>query len=55
LMANNLPYQNFIDDGYFVVKVVPVKMGKKQDNKSQTFITAKGLIWLSQFVSLPNS
>jgi len=47
LMKNNLPYQNFIERGYFVVKVKPIMMGDKSIDYSQTFVTGKGLTWLS--------
>ena len=47
LMANNTPYQKFIDSGYFEVKVKEIKKGDYIDAYSQTFVTGKGLTWLS--------
>lgn len=47
LMGNNVPYQRYIDAGYFVVKEKPITMGECNYNYSQTFITAKGEAWLS--------
>ena len=46
---NNCPKQKLIDDGYFVVKTLP----KRHDPfsfASQTFVTAKGLGWLSDAI-----
>lgn len=48
LMNNNTPYQQFIDSGYFIVKVKVINFGNKESNYSQTFITGKGLTWLSE-------
>lgn len=46
VMGNNLPYQKFIDAGYFVVKEKPITMGDKTINKPQTYVTAAGVDWL---------
>lgn len=46
---NNCPKQKLIDEGYFVVKTLP----KRHDPfsfASQTFVTAKGLGWLSDAI-----
>lgn len=48
LRKNNTPYQASIDSGYFVVKVKPIKKGEIDSNYAQTFITGKGLVWLTQ-------
>lgn len=48
LMANNTPYQRYIDQGYFVVKETPVTMGGETINKPQTYVTAKGVEWLAR-------
>ncbi|MGN7284304.1 BRO family protein [Shouchella rhizosphaerae] len=48
LMANNTPYQRYIDQGYFVVKETPVTMGGQTINRPQTYVTAKGVEWLSR-------
>lgn len=45
LMKSNIPYQTFIDRGYFEVKENVVG-GEEKFLKSQTFVTGKGLIWL---------
>jgi anti-repressor protein len=46
LMKNNIPYQQHIDAGHFVVKEIPFKMGEINNNYSQTFFTPKGEAWL---------
>lgn len=47
LMSNNMPYQEYINAGYFVVRA---KTYKKPDGSkkaySQTYVTTKGLDWL---------
>ncbi|WZY36094.1 phage antirepressor [Bacillus sp. FSL W8-1122] len=48
LMANNTPYQRYIDQGYFVVKETPITMGGQTINRPQTYVTAKGVEWLSR-------
>jgi len=51
LMANNIPYQSYILAGYFIVRVHPVSLGDKNINYTQTFMTGKGLTWLSKYLS----
>ena len=46
LMENNLPYQQYIDRGYFEVVEVPKKTVYKDMLFSKTVITGKGQIWL---------
>lgn len=46
--ANNTPYQKHIDSGLFEVKVKSVSMGFTTGNYPQTFVTGKGLTWLSK-------
>ena len=46
--ANNTPYQRFISEGYFVVKVRPIVKGDTTENYSQAFVTPKGLEYLSK-------
>lgn len=46
LMMNNLPYQEYIDNGYFRVKEQPYKRGKKKYTYQQTFVTGKGQIYI---------
>jgi anti-repressor protein len=41
LMNNNLPYQRFIDAGYFTVREVTLRA--KEANVAQTLVTAKGV------------
>lgn len=48
LMANNTPYQRYIDQGYFVVKETPITLGGQTINRPQTYVTAKGVEWLSR-------
>jgi prophage antirepressor-like protein len=43
LMSNNVPYQKYIDRGYFVVKEKSIQMGEQVINKPQTYVTAKGV------------
>ena len=50
LMNNNTPYQQYIDAGYFVVKEKPIQMGGGVINKPQTYVTAKGVDWLSRLL-----
>jgi phage antirepressor YoqD-like protein len=55
LMKNNEPYQRYIDQGYFVHKLMGTIHGISsktglpfiKDNY-QTFVTGKGMYWLSQ-------
>lgn len=46
LQKNNLPYQRYIDRGYFEVKQHPKKMGAKDVNLDQTFVTTKGVEYI---------
>ena len=39
----NLPKQNYIDNGYFKTRTVPIKRSKGIDNKPQTLVTPKGM------------
>jgi prophage antirepressor-like protein len=39
----NLPKQNYIDNGYFKTRTVPIKRSKGVDNKPQTLVTPKGM------------
>lgn len=42
-----VPYQKFIEAGYFKVKISPITKGSVSVNYTQTFVTAKGLTWLA--------
>lgn len=46
IRANNTPYQEYIDRGYFEVKEKPIKMGDINVNYAQTFVTAKGVDYI---------
>lgn len=52
LRKNNTPYQEFINAGYFVVKVKPFMRGDENRDYMQTFVTGKGLTWLSKRLSV---
>lgn len=41
-------YQNFVDSGYFVHKQNPIKKGDVIEQRTQVFVTPKGLDWLSK-------
>ncbi|CAM3733913.1 Rha family transcriptional regulator [Mesobacillus zeae] len=49
-MGDNTPYQQFIDRGYFVVKEKPITMGRQVINKPQTYVTAKGVDYISRLL-----
>lgn len=42
LMSDNVPYQQYIDQGYFVVKETVKDMGKWQKTLQTTLVTGKG-------------
>lgn len=42
LMSDNLPYQKFIDRGYFAVKESVFETGTMTKTYQQTFVTVKG-------------
>lgn len=48
LTKENIPYQRFIERGYFEVKVSPIKVGPIIKNYAQTFTTGKGMAWLGK-------
>lgn len=45
-MKGNVPYQQYIDRGYFEVKETPITMGEQTINKPQTYVTAKGVDYI---------
>ncbi|MFS0591743.1 phage antirepressor KilAC domain-containing protein [Cytobacillus horneckiae] len=49
-MTDNTPYQKYIDRGYFEVKEKPIEMGSQVINKPQTFVTAKGVDFISKIL-----
>jgi phage antirepressor YoqD-like protein len=50
LMSNNVPKQEYINAGYFEVKIKPIQMGDVYEDKPQTFVTPKGVSWLSKIL-----
>jgi Rha family phage regulatory protein len=48
LLANNTPYQEYIERGYFEVKQKPIRMGESEVDMPQTFVTARGIEYLSK-------
>jgi len=51
LMSNNVPYQRYLDRGYFVVKDVPINMGGEIVAKPITRVSAQGMYWLSRLLN----
>jgi len=49
LMWNNIPYQKYIDSGYFEVKTKPVFNMNK--NQSTTYVTPRGELWLAKIMT----
>lgn len=54
LTADNIPYQRYINQEYFVVKQVTINKGIYSNNKPQTFVTAKGINWISKLLNKNN-
>ncbi|MEG6613726.1 phage antirepressor KilAC domain-containing protein [Pseudoclostridium thermosuccinogenes] len=50
IRSNNTPYQEYIDRGYFEVKEKPIKMGDASINYAQTYVTAKGVAYISKVI-----
>jgi len=50
MRANNTPYQDYIDRGYFEVKEKPIQMGDSVINYAQTFVTAKGVDYIRKLL-----
>lgn len=48
LMFNNVPYQRYIDNGYFQVKESTYKTRHDVKIQQTTFVTGKGQIWLTE-------
>lgn len=46
LMANNLPYQRYIDRGYFAVKESVFEVDGMKKTYQQTFVTGKGQLFV---------
>jgi anti-repressor protein len=49
-MGDNTPYQSFLDREYFVVKEKPITMGEQVINKPQTYVTARGVDYISKLL-----
>jgi len=50
LKKNNNPYQRFMDEGYFTVKEKPITKKDKTFNVTQTFVTSKGVNYISKLI-----
>jgi anti-repressor protein len=50
LMSNNLPYQQYIDRGYFEVIERTIFIGQDLINKPQTFVTSKGVDYIGRII-----
>jgi phage regulator Rha-like protein len=48
LMSNGLPYQEYLNRGYFRVIEQTIPIGGAWKLHAQTFVTGKGLIWLQR-------
>lgn len=50
LMKNNLPYQNYLDSGYFDVREVSTQRGDCTVNVTQTLVTPKGIDFIGKLL-----
>lgn len=50
LQTNNLPYQRYLNAGYFKVIEKPIAIGDKLLNHSQTLVTPKGLDYIRRII-----
>ena len=46
LMKNNVPYQNYITDGYFTCIEIPITVSQQTEIKIKTLVTQKGVDYL---------
>lgn len=46
----NLPFQNYIDKGYFVMRYANYKKGKDKIGYAQALVTTIGMKWISNFL-----
>jgi len=46
LMKNNVPYQNYITDGYFTCIEIPITVNQQTEIKIKTLVTQKGVDYL---------
>lgn len=54
LMHDNVPYQKYIKSGYFRVKETPVQRGEFTFNKTQTYVTSKGVTFIDDLLNEHN-
>lgn len=50
LMANNVPYQQYLDRGYFRVIEKVIRMGEAEIVKPQTLVTTKGVAFIAKLL-----
>jgi len=50
LMANNVPYQQYLDRGYFRVIEKVINMGETEIVKPQTLVTTKGVAFIAKLL-----
>lgn len=50
LMSNNLPYQRYLEAGYFRVREVPTVRGEVTVNVTQTLVTPKGQEYIARLL-----
>jgi anti-repressor protein len=50
MRANNTPYQEYIDRGYFEVKEKPIQMGDSVINYAQTYVAARGVDYIRKLL-----
>jgi len=55
MRANNTPYQEYIDRGYFEVKEKPIQMGDSVINYAQTYVAAKGVDYIRKLLDRSKS
>jgi len=48
LMASNIPYQRYMDLGYFEVSEIVIKRTSRDMLKTTTYLTGKGQVWLAK-------
>ena len=51
MRANNTPYQEYIDRGYFEVKEKPIQMGDSVINYAQTYVAARGVDYIYKSIA----
>lgn len=51
IRGSNLPYQQYLDAGYFRVRQVVIDMGDRLETRPQTLVSPRGLEWLRRVLS----